>query len=91
MDFMSDSSRNQRVSLLADKLTAISMPSASQLKSSTPLKVLKHRYLDKLAEYYSYPLKIQMDNGSEFTGETFINWAKLYGIAIDYIQLSSQY
>jgi putative transposase len=42
------------------------------------------RYLDKLAEYHGYPLKIRVDNGSEFTGKTFINWAKSHDIAIDY-------
>jgi putative transposase len=30
------------------------------------------RYVDKLAEYYGYPLKIRMDNAAEFTGKTFI-------------------
>jgi hypothetical protein len=28
-------------------------------------------YLDKLAEYYGYPVKIRMNNGAEFTGNTF--------------------
>ncbi|MWP61861.1 IS3 family transposase, partial [Gilliamella sp. Pas-s25] len=31
------------------------------------------RYLDKLAEYHGYPLKIRVDNGPEFTGKTFIS------------------
>ncbi|WP_081297744.1 DDE-type integrase/transposase/recombinase [Gilliamella sp. GillExp13] len=44
------------------------------------------RYLDKLAEYHGYPLKIRVDNGPEFTGKTFINWAKSHDIAIDYIK-----
>ncbi|MWP62342.1 DDE-type integrase/transposase/recombinase [Gilliamella sp. Pas-s25] len=30
-------------------------------------------YLDQLAEYHGYPLKIRVDNGSEFTGKTFAN------------------
>ena len=42
------------------------------------------RYLDKLAEYHGYPLKIRVDNGPEFTGKTFINWAKLHDITIDF-------
>ncbi|WP_143425458.1 integrase core domain-containing protein, partial [Gilliamella sp. Nev5-1] len=45
------------------------------------------RYLDKLAEYHGYPLKIRVDNGPEFTGKTFTN----HGITIDYIQPSSPY
>jgi putative transposase len=31
------------------------------------------RYLDKLAEYHGYPLKIRVDNGPEFTKKNFIN------------------
>ncbi|MCO6555538.1 MAG: integrase core domain-containing protein [Gilliamella sp.] len=49
------------------------------------------RYLDKLAEYHGYPLKIRVDNGPEFTGKTFINWAKSHDITIDYIQPGSPY
>lgn len=29
------------------------------------------RYLDKLADYHGYPKKIRVDNGSEFTSDTF--------------------
>jgi putative transposase len=32
-----------------------------------------------------------VDNGPEFTGKTFIDWAKLHGITIDYIQPRSPY
>ncbi|OCG79695.1 transposase [Gilliamella sp. Occ4-3] len=49
------------------------------------------RYLDKLAEYHGYPLKIRVDNGPEFTGKTFINWAKSHDIVIDYIKPGSYY
>lgn len=45
------------------------------------------RYVDKLAEYYGYPLKIRMDNAAEFTGKTFIGWAKSNDITLDDIQL----
>ncbi|WP_144353376.1 integrase core domain-containing protein, partial [Snodgrassella alvi] len=45
----------------------------------------------KLAEYHGYPLKIRVDNGPEFTGKTFIDWAKSHGITIDYIQPGSPY
>ena len=43
-----------------------------------------NRYLDKLTEYHGYPLKIRDDNGPEFTGKTFINWAKSHDITIDF-------
>jgi hypothetical protein len=42
-------------------------------------------YPDKLAEYHGSPLKIRVDNEPEFTGKTFIDWAKSHGISIDYI------
>ena len=50
-----------------------------------------NRYLDKLTEYHGYPLKIRDDNGPEFTGKTFINWAKSHDITIAYIQPGSPY
>jgi putative transposase len=49
------------------------------------------RYLDKLAEYHGYPLKIRVDNKLKFTGKTFIDWAKSHGISIDYIQAGCPY
>jgi transposase InsO family protein len=49
------------------------------------------RYLNKLAEYHGYAPTIRVDNGSEFTGKTFIDWAKSHGITIDYIQAGSPY
>ena len=49
------------------------------------------RYLDKLAEYHGYPRKIRIDNGPEFTGNTFTNWAKSHGITIEYINPGSPY
>ncbi|MCO6505275.1 MAG: hypothetical protein J6568_07660 [Snodgrassella sp.] len=47
------------------------------------------RYLDKLAEYYAYPVKIRVDNGAEFTGNTFTYWGKSHGISRDDIQPGS--
>jgi putative transposase len=38
------------------------------------------RYLDKLAKYHTYSLKIRVDNEAKFTGRTFTNWAKSHGI-----------
>ncbi|MWP62549.1 DDE-type integrase/transposase/recombinase [Gilliamella sp. Pas-s25] len=46
-------------------------------------------YLDLLAEYHGYPLKIRVDNGPEFTGGVFSNWAKSHSITLDYIEPSS--
>jgi putative transposase len=48
------------------------------------------RYLDKLAEYYGYSLKIRIDNAAEFTGRIFTNWVKSHGITLDDIQLSNR-
>src|SRR5690606_2362044 len=82
MDFMSDSLRNKvrfRTFNVIDDFNrevlgidiATSMPS---------LRVI--RYLDQLAEWHGYPEKIRVDNGSEFTSEVFVNWAKAHAIMI---------
>ena len=49
------------------------------------------RYLDRLAQYHGYPLKIQVDNGAEFTANRFTSWAKSHGISKDYIKFGSPY
>ncbi|WP_085247898.1 integrase core domain-containing protein [Gilliamella mensalis] len=49
------------------------------------------RYLDKLDQYHDYPLKIRVDSAPEFTGGVFSNWAKSYGITLDYIESGSPY
>ncbi|MCO6507719.1 MAG: transposase family protein [Snodgrassella sp.] len=82
---MSDSSCNQRrfrtFNVIDDfNHEAVILQSVCQLAGS--------RYLDKLAEYYGYPLKIRVDNGAGFIGNTFTYWAKLHDITIDYIQPS---
>ncbi|MCO6504976.1 MAG: transposase [Snodgrassella sp.] len=38
-----------------------------------------------------HPFKIRVDNGPEFTGNTFTNWAKSHGITIAYIKPGSPY
>lgn len=53
------------------------------------LKVI--RFLDKLADYHGYPKKIRVDNGSEFTSDTFDKWAKAHDIVIDYIDPGCPY
>ncbi|WP_144340385.1 integrase core domain-containing protein [Snodgrassella communis] len=91
MDFMRDSSRNQcrfRTFNVIDDFNreglgidfAVSLPAGRVT-----------RYLDNLAEYHGYPLTIRVVNGPEFTGKTFIDWAKSHGISIDYIQAGSPY
>ncbi|WP_143558347.1 DDE-type integrase/transposase/recombinase, partial [Snodgrassella alvi] len=91
MDFMSDSNRNQRrfrtFNVIDDfNCEALGIDIAVNLPAGRIT-----RYLDKLAKYHGYPLKIRVDNGSEFTGKTFIDWAKSHGITIDYIQPGSPY
>jgi putative transposase len=91
MNFISNSSRNQRRFRtfnviddfnheVLDIDIAVSLPDGRVTC-----------YLDKLAKYYSYPLKIRVDNGLAFTGKTFINWAKSHGITKDYIQAGCPY
>ncbi|WP_141675082.1 DDE-type integrase/transposase/recombinase [Gilliamella sp. Bif1-4] len=91
MDFMSDSSRNQRrfrtFNVIGDfNRDALGIDIAVSLPAGRIT-----RYLDKLAKYHGYPLKIRVDNGPEFTGKTFINWAKSHDITIDYIKPGSPY
>jgi putative transposase len=91
IDFMSDSLHNKvrfRTFNVIDDFNrevlgidvATSMPS---------LRVI--RYLDQLAQWHGYPEKIRADNGSEFTSEIFMNWAKAHNILIDYIQPGCPY
>ena len=91
MDFISDSSRHQcrfrTFNVIDDfNLEALGIDMAVSLPAGRIT-----RYLDKLAEYHGYPRKIRVDNGPEFTGNTFTNWAKLHGITIEYINPSSPY
>ncbi|WP_338090320.1 integrase core domain-containing protein [Snodgrassella gandavensis] len=91
MDFMSDSSLNQRrfktFNVIDDfNREVLGIDIAVSLPAGRII-----RYLDKLAEYHGYPLKIRVDNESEFTGNTFTNWAKSRGITIEYINPGSPY
>jgi putative transposase len=53
---------------------------------SLPAGKIGH-YLDQLAKYHAYPLKIRVINkGAGFTGKTFIDWTKSHGITLDDIQ-----
>lgn len=91
MDFMSDSLHNKvrfRTLNVIDDFNrevlgidiAVSIPS---------LRVI--RYLEQLGEWHGYPEKIRVDNGSEFTSEVFVKWAKTHDIRIDYIEPGCPY
>jgi putative transposase len=91
MDFMSDSSRNQRRFRTFNVIDDLNREALGiDIAVSLPAERIT-RYLDKLAKYHGYPLTIRVDNGPEFNGKTFIDWAKSHGISIDYIQPDSPY
>jgi transposase InsO family protein len=82
LDFMSDSSRNQRRFRTFNAIDDFNREALGiDIAVSLPAGRIT-RYLDKLAEYHGYPLKMRVDNGPEFTGKAFINWAKLHGITM---------
>jgi putative transposase len=91
MDFMSDSSRNQRRFRTFNVIDDFNREALGIDIAVSFLAGWVTRYLDKLAEYHGYPLKIRVDNEPGFTGKTFIDWAKSHGITIDYIQPGSPY
>ena len=91
MDLMSDRSENHRrlrtFNVIDDfNHEALSIDIAVSLSSGRITL-----YLDRLAQYHGYPLKIRVDNGVEFTANRFTSWAKLHGISIDYIKPVSPY
>jgi putative transposase len=91
MDFMSDSSRNQRRFRTFNVIDDFNHEAlAINIAVSLPAGKITS-YLDKPAEYHGYPLKIRVDNGPEFTENTFTNWAKSHGITLDDIQQDSRY
>ncbi len=91
MDFMSDSSRNQRRFRTFNVIDDFNREALGiDIAVCLPARSVT-RYLDKLAEYHGYPLKVRVNNGPEFTGNIFNNWAKEHGITIDYINPGSFY
>ena len=71
MDFMSDSSQNHsrfRTFNVIDDFNreALGIDIAVSLSAARIT-----RYLDILAQYHGYPLKIRVDNGTEFTSNRF--------------------
>jgi putative transposase len=91
MDLIRDSSRHQRRFRTFNVIDDFNREALGiDMAVSLPVGRVT-RYLDKLAEYHGYPLTIRVDNGPEFTGKTFIDWAKSHGITLDDIQLGSPY
>lgn len=48
-------------------------------------------YLDQIAAWRGYPLRIRVDNGPEFISSDFTDWAEQHGIHVDYIKPGSPY
>jgi putative transposase len=91
MVFLRDNSRHQRRFRTFNVIDDFNREALGiDMMDSFPAGRMR-RYLVKLAKYHGYPLKIRVDNGVEFTGNKFTNWAKSYGITIHYIKLSSPY
>ena len=91
MDFISDSRHHQRRFRTFNVIDDFNREALGiDIAVSLPAGRITH-YLDKLAEYHGYSRKIRVDNGPEFTGNTFTNWAKSHGIIIDYIKPGSPY
>ncbi|MCO6561200.1 MAG: hypothetical protein J6574_08915 [Gilliamella sp.] len=68
---MSDSSRHQRYFRTCNVIDDFNHEGLGiDIAASLPASRIS-RYLDKLAEYHGYPLKIRVDNRSKFTGNTF--------------------
>ena len=73
MDFMSDSSHNQRRFRTFNVIDDFNREALGiDIAVSLPAGCIT-RYLDKLAEYHGYPLKVLLDNEPEFIGNTFTN------------------
>ncbi|WP_100136938.1 hypothetical protein [Snodgrassella alvi] len=73
MDFMSDSIRNQRRFRTFNVIDDFNHEALGiDIAVSLPAGRIT-RYLDKLAEYHGYPLKIRVDNKPGFNGKTFID------------------
>jgi putative transposase len=69
MDFMSDSSRHQRRFKTLNVIDDFNREAlGTDIAISLPAGRVT-RYLDKLAEYHGYPLKIGEDNEPEFIGK----------------------
>lgn len=84
MAFMCDSSRHQRRLTTFNVIDGISCKALNiDMAVSLPADRMS-RYLNKLAEYHVYPVKIRVDNQAEFTGKKFIDWAKSHVITLSH-------
>jgi putative transposase len=73
MDFMSDGSRHQRRSRTFNMIDDFNREALGiDMAVSLPAGRMSC-YLDKLAEYHGYRLKIRMDKRVKFTGKTSID------------------
>ena len=80
MDFMNDRSKNHRrfrtFNVIDDfNCEALGIGIAVSLSTGRIT-----RYLDRLAQYHGYLLKIRVDNRAKFTANRFTSWAKSHGL-----------
>ena len=86
MDFMSDAlsyGRRIRILNIIDDYNreALAIEAAHSFAGEQVVRVLK-----ELVFLRGKPRKIRVDNGPEFLSKIFVNWCKLHGIEINYIQ-----
>lgn len=86
MDFMSDAlsyGRRIRILNIIDDYNreALAIEAAYSFAGEQVVRVLK-----ELVFLRGKPRRIRVDNGPEFLSKIFINWCKLHGIEISYIQ-----
>jgi transposase InsO family protein len=59
----------------------------SSISRSTPHHIgTAGAHLRGIAQEQPLPLVLRTDNGPEFLGEAFVQWANAHGMAIQYIQ-----
>ena len=86
LDFMTETLYDgRRVRLL----TMIDEGNREGLKIVMGLSVPSRRVtraLDELVAVHGYPTAIRVDNGPEFTAQSFVDWCTAHGVAMHYIQ-----
>ena len=86
MDFMSDSLTNGRKFRTLNVIDDFNRESLSiEIDYSLPSERVV-RTLDQIAAWRGYPKFLRVDNGPELISQVLSNWAKKYGVNIDYIQ-----
>src|SRR5690606_1939511 len=86
MDFVSDALANGRrlkCLTVADDFNceALHIEVDTSISSTRPVRIF-----EQLKRDHGLPQVLRTDNGPEFLGEAFVQWAKLNGMAIRYIQ-----